>query len=300
MTKDTKAWLALLFISITWGTTYLAIRVGAMHFPAFLFAAIRQVIAGVIIIIMALLVNKNYDLSWKNLRHNMFIGFLLITMGNGIVTWSERNIPSGIAALICSLMPLFAVMINLAKNQKEKLNAPIIFGLLLGFAGVAFIFKDDLSKLGNPNYLWSAAGIFLATFCWALGSVFNKRKAPPVNALFNSGTQLFFGGSFLFIASPAVDNYAGMNLLQPEVLWSLVYLIVFGSVLAYTAYMYALSQLPVGVVTLYAYVNPLVAVVLGYYMLAEPLTIFTALAFLSIVSGVYLVNFGYKRQLLPR
>jgi drug/metabolite transporter (DMT)-like permease len=267
-----------------------------MHYPAFLFAALRQVISAVIIIGIGLMMSRKVDLSRSNLMHQAVVGFLLITVGNGLVTWGERFVPSGIAALICSLMPMIAVVVNLIISRKEKINAFIIGGMIIGFAGVGLIFKDDVSDITNTAYILGILATFIATSAWAVGSVFNKKRISLVNPIFNSGLQVMFGGIFLFAGSPLIDDYSNMNLTHPEVLWPLVYLIIFGSVLAYTAYMFALKELPVGVVTLYAYVNPLVAVVLGYLVLKEPLTWFTALAFLSIVTGVYLVNYGYRKQ----
>lgn len=296
MGRQAKAYIALVFIAITWGTTYLAIRMGVAHYPAFLFAAIRQFVSGIIIMAFGLAMSRKLDLSFNNIMHQMLIGFLLITLGNGFVTWGEKFIPSGVAALICSLMPLCAVMVNLSISKADNINLPILLGMVLGFAGVGIIFKDNVADLANKDYLLGMCATFLATSSWAIGSVINKRKKHQVNAIFNSGMQLFFGGMYLFIFSPLIDNYNHLDPFNPEALWPMIYLIVFGSVLAYTAYMYALKELPVGIASLYAYVNPLVAVVLGYFVLNEQLTWFTALAFVTIMTGVYLVNYGYRKQ----
>lgn len=295
--KHTKAYLALIFICIVWGTTYLAIRVGVEHFPAaFLFAGIRQVSSGLIIMIAGYIMSKEIDISFKSLRHHLLVGFLLITVGNGVVTWAEKYVPSGVAALICSLMPIVTVIINLTSGDKEKLNPMVGLGMVLGFGGVGLIFKDNFADLGNTNYLLGIIGLLCATSSWALGSVINKRKAKPTNPIFNSGIQLFFGGAILFALSPLFDDYSKPLTWNAEATWMMAYLIVFGSVLAYTAYMYALKELPVGLVTTYAYVNPLVAVILGYFILSEDLNWYIAGAFLSIILGVYLVNKGYRKQ----
>lgn len=298
MNRITKAYLALIFISIGWGTTYLAIRVGVMHYPAFLFAAIRQVISGVILVAIALILNRHADLSWKTIRANIISGFLLITMGNGIVTYTEKFIPSGVAALICSLMPLNAVLLNIFISKSEKVNSTIIAGLLLALGGVGFIFKDNVADLANPSYLWGIVAIYFGTMAWAYGSIINAKPKQTFNPLFNAGMQLLFGGVMLGICSPVIDSFEGFEPFQPDAMWSLVYLIIVGSVAAYAAYMYALRVLPVGIVTLYAYVNPLVAVILGYFILDEKLTWYTAISFAAIVSGVYIVNTGYKKQKL--
>ncbi|HRO42979.1 MAG TPA: EamA family transporter [Flavipsychrobacter sp.] len=296
MSRHTKAYLALIFICIVWGTTYLAIRVAVMHYPAFLFAAIRQLVSGVIIIGLALWMSRKVDLSKSNLKHQALVGFLLITIGNGLVTWGEKYVPSGVAALICSLMPLIAVIVNLIISRKDKINSFIAGGMIIGFAGVGLIFKDDVTEIANTKYLLGVFATLIATTSWAAGSIINKKRISLVNPVFNAGLQVVFGGVFLLLASPAIDDYSNMNFFHPEVIWPMLYLIVFGSVLAYTAYMFALKELPVGIVTMYAYINPLVAVLLGYFALSEPLTWFTALAFVSIVTGVYLVNYGYKIQ----
>lgn len=297
MARHTKAYLALAFVCIVWGTTYLALRIAVQHYPAFLFAAIRQVVSGVLIMAMGFLMSRKVDFSKSNLLHQAMVGFLLITIGNGLVSWGERYIPSGVAALLCSLMPLFAVLTNLVISRQERITPLIALGMAMGIGGVGLIFKDNISDLANSSYLTGILCILTATVSWSIGSVLNKKKTNQINPVFNSGVQLLCGGIFLFAGSPIVDDYSGeMNLMQPDVLWSMLYLIVFGSVLAYTAYMFALKELPVGIVTLYAYINPLVAVILGYFLLDEQLTVYTALAFLTIVAGVYTVNSGYRKM----
>ncbi len=296
MARQTKAYIALIFICITWGTTYLAIRVGVKHYPAMLFAGTRQFIAGIILIIAALAVNKNKDLSMKNILLQMLVGFLMLSVGNGGVTWGEKYIPSGVAALICSMMPLFAVLFNLVSSKKDHFNATIGAGLILGVCGVGLIFKNSFADLSSPLYLQGILTTLLATAAWAAGSIVNKTNKNPVNPFFNSGLQLLFGGVFMLLLSPVLDNYQGFQLWDKDGILSLIYLIIFGSALAYAAYMYALSKLPVGVATLYAYVNPLIAVLTGYVFLHEQLNIYTGMAFVTIIVSVYLMNKGYRKQ----
>ncbi len=295
MSRHSKAILALIYICIIWGTTYLSGRIVVQLFPSFLFAAIRQIISALIIFGIALAINRKADLSKKNILHQIKIGFLLITIGNGLVMWGVRFIPSGVAALICGLMPLNAVLINIALT-KERINGLIILGMLTGFAGIVLIFKDNFALIGDSKYLFGIIATFIATTCWSLGSVLNKKHVSTTNPIFNSGLQLMFGSIGLFIGSLLADDYSHVDLFQPKVIWNLAYLVIFGSVLAYTLYMYALKELPVGITTLYAYVNPLVAVVLGYLVLNEQLTWYTALAFATIAGGVYIVNYGYRRK----
>lgn len=296
MKPATKAYICLAFVCIVWGTTYLALAIGVKHYPAFLFAGVRQFISGIILMAFAFAANRNADLSARNILRQMLIGFLMLTIGNGCVTWGEKVVPSGVAALICSSMPIFAVIFNLAAGRSEKLNALIGGGMLLGACGVALIFRQSISQLSDTQYLLGMLAILLATLSWALGSIVNKKYAATSSPFLNAGMQLFFGGVFMLILSPFTDDYTGLQLWNEEGLLALLYLIVFGSVLTYAAYMYTLSKLPVGIATIYAYVNPLVAVVLGYFILHEELSVFTALAFAAIASSVFMVNKGYRMQ----
>jgi drug/metabolite transporter (DMT)-like permease len=296
MTRTTKAYAAEIYICIVWGTTYLAIKLGVAHYPPFLFAGVRQTIAGVLLMITALILNKQKDLSLRNISQQMLIGFLMLTVGNGCVTVGLKHISSGVSALICSMMPIFAVLFNLMSSQRDKFNMTIGAGLLLGACGVGLIFRNNIEDLAKPAFIGGIALTLLATCSWALGSMKNKKNGNKINPFFNSGLQLLFGGVFMLIISPFADNYANLQLWNTEGMLSLIYLIIFGSVIAYAAYMYALNVLPVGLATIYAYINPLIAVVAGYLFLKEGLNLFTMLAFITIAVSVYLVNKGYRKQ----
>lgn len=298
MTQQTKAYFAYAFICIIWGTTYLAIKVAVQHYPPFLMAGIRQVISGIIMFVIALAINKKADLSKHNIIRQGVIGFLLITVGNGLVTWAEQYIQSGVAALICSTMPISAVIINVISGN-EQLKLRVIIGMIIGFSGVALIFMDSLhqSNATNPTlFIIGIIALFAATFGWALGSILNKKNAQAKNSVFNSGLQIFIGGALMFMVSPFVDNYNGLVLWNKDGIGAVVYLIIFGSVLAYAAYMYALKVLPVGFVTSYAYINPLVAVLLGSLLLNETLNENTMTAFGLIIIGIFTVRYGYKKE----
>ncbi len=295
MSTNKKAYLALAYVCFIWGTTYMAIRIGVMHYPPFLFAGTRQAISGLILGGFALYMNKNVDFSLKNLSVQALIGFLMLTMSNGMVTYGEITVPSGAAALICSLMPIFAVLFNLAGPKKEKVNTNILLGLALGTVGVILIFRQNLADLSNPGYITGMLAILSANATWALGSIINRKNTKAQNPMLNSGLQLFFGGVFMLIISPAVDDYSHLE-VNRDGLIALVYLIIFGSVLAYGLYMYSLQHLPVSVATIYAYINPLVAVILGYFLMSEPLNWYTFFAFIAILTSVLLVKKGNNKK----
>ena len=295
MSTHSKAWIALVFICIAWGTTYLGIKIGLQALPPFLMAGSRQFLAGMIIFLMALGNKLPKDLSRNNIARQALIGFLLITLGNGLVSWAEAYIPSGVAALLCATMPIMSVLLNVTVQKTEKINPLIVTGMLIGFLGVALNFRDSVKDLSNSDYILGIVATLTATITWAYGSMISKKNKVTANPIFNSALQVSFGGIFLLLFSPAVDNYDHINLQNTEGLLAIGYLIIVGSVLAYTAYMYALKHLPVGLVMVYAYINPLVAVILGWWLVNEPLTIYTMLSFICIAGGLFLVNKGYKK-----
>lgn len=294
MPEKNKAYAALIYICLVWGTTYLAIHWMVEVYPAFLAAGARQLLAGVIILTMALATNRRVDLSTGHLARQATIGFLMIAMGNGLSSYAQKFIPSGVAAMVGATMPMWTVALNLAISKKEALNRTIVMGMLIGLVGVGLIFRADVASLTNRAYLGGIGVTLVATISWAVGSVLSRHWGKNVNAFFDAGVQVLTGGVVLLAA--ALVEIRGMPKGLPvdtRALWSFVYLVVFGSVLAYSFYQYALKRLPVGIVTIYAYINPLVAVLLGAAF-GETLTWWTAASFVGIVSGVFLVNRGYR------
>jgi drug/metabolite transporter (DMT)-like permease len=292
------AYIALAAVCVIWGTTYLALRIAVLHFPPFLFTAIRQTIAGLLLAGFVIWFSKNtIQLSKEYLFRQAIGGFFLITLGNGLVAWSEVHIPSGIAAIICSLMPMVVILINLAVNREEKPTVPIILGVMVGLTGIIMIFGEHISEFSRPEYLLGIVMIMVAIISWAFGSIWIKKYNTESNPFLNAGLQMLFGGLFLFPFSLLFDNLSSVT-WTPEAGYSLLYLIVFGSIIAYASYSYALRKLPMTIVSLYAYVNPLVAVVLGWAVLDEKLNTKIGIAILITIAGIYIVNRGYQLRKL--
>ncbi|MBK8291406.1 MAG: EamA family transporter [Flammeovirgaceae bacterium] len=289
------AYFCLAGICIIWGTTFLVMRIGVMHFPPFLFAAIRQLIAGALLCGFIILIRKENFPSLNTLRIQAFRGFLMITCGNGLVSWAEVFVPSGLAAIICSTMPVMVILINLSINRTEMPNWIIGIGVAAGLAGIILVFSEFLADFANPNYRLGIILIFVATLTWAVGSILTKRTIHDSNPFLNAGLQMFFGGFFCLPFSFAFDDLNHI-VCSSEVLFALGYLIVFGSIMAFSMYAYTLSKLPITIASLYSYVNPLVAVVLGWFVLQEKLNLKIGIAFLVTVTGIYLVNYGYYHQ----
>lgn len=287
------AYLALGAVCIIWGTTYLALRVGVTQFPPFLFSVLRFLAAGPILIGVMLTFGKASLPPGKVIFHQAVGGLLMITMGVGVVGWAEMYVSSGLAAIICSIMPVYVVLINLVASPEERPTFPIFLGLAIGTAGIIMIFGEHLSDFSNEHYRWGITLIFMSSLNWAFGSVWIKKKNQESNPFVNAGLQMLFGGIFLIPLSLLFDDYSTIH-WSAEIVGALSYLTLVGSVAAYACYSYAIKKLPVTLVSLYAYINPIVAVLLGWVILGEKLNLRIFLAILVTIAGIYIVNRGYQ------
>ena len=288
------AYIALGVICVVWGTTYLALRIGVLHFPPFLFVILRQLISSTILGGIMLTVGKAAWPTRENVVRQAIAGFFMITLGNGLISFAVHYVPSSVSAIICSAMPVIVILLNLTINRSELPNATIIFGVLAGMGGITMVFSEHLADFSNQNYTTSIVLIFISTFSWACASFLLKKSNETINPFLNAGMQMFFGGLFCLPLSLLFDDYS-VTTWSPTMLYSLAYLILIGSVAAQAMYSYALTQLPLTIASMYSYVNPLVAMFLGWLVLSEKINIKIAFAILITVSGIYLVNRGYQQ-----
>lgn len=287
------AYLSLTAICVIWGTTFLGIRIGVKEFPPFLFAGIRQICAGLMVIVVMLLFQKEKFPALQHVARMALLGFFMITMGNGLVTKAEVFVDSGIAAILCSIMPILVILINLFLNRSDRPNWLVVVGTIIGLSGILLVFRENLSSFANPKYTQGIVLIFLATLSWAASSLIAKRINQSSNLFMNAGLQMFFGGIWCLPLSFLFDDLMVIpwNL---SVFYSLTYLTILGSALAYVFYFYAITHLPMTVASLYSYINPLVAVVLGWFVLDEKLNLWIFVAFLITITGIYMVNRGQQ------
>lgn len=291
--KKYLAFLALATVCLIWGTTYLALRIAVVHFPPFLFSAIRQTTAGLVLLAFMFTLGKASIPARSHIIRQAIGGFFMISLGNGLVAWSEMHIPSGVAAIICSLMPVMVILINLTINKDERPTVPIIIGLAIGLIGIVMIFSEHISEFSNRQYQLGIVMTFVAVISWATGSIWIKKRNGESNPFVNAGLQMFFGGLWMFPFSVAFDDLSHLS-WSGEAIYALLYLIVFGSIVAYASYSYALKKLPMTIVSLYAYVNPIVAILLGWAVLGEKLNARIAIAIALTIAGIYIVNRGYQ------
>lgn len=294
--RMTRAYLALAAICIIWGTTYTAIKFAVRDFPPYLLVGIRQTAAGLLLLGLAMASGKAKWPERQYVTRQSLTGLATITGGNGFITWGMQYVSSGLAAIIGSLTPVVIVLISLFWQGSEKINARVVIGVLLGFGGLGLIFSDGWQDFVKPEYRWGIAGCFASCFTWSLGTVMAKQwNSPNVSPLLNAGLQITAGGlggfvlSFFFDKSHAIHHTA-------ESWLSMVYLITIGSALAFSLYMFALKHLSATVSSLYTYINPIVAILLGWALLEERLTLEIIAGMAVTIAGVWLVNAGQRRR----
>ncbi|HET6817319.1 MAG TPA: EamA family transporter [Mycobacteriales bacterium] len=293
---DAKVWLALWVVYLVWGSTYLAIRLGVRPdhgapFPPLIYAGIRFTIAGLLMLAFTVrrpAADRRPDpLGARQWFAASVIGVALLLGGNGLVSLAEKRIPSGIAALVVATVPIWAALLG-AVGGLERISARHATGLVLGFAGVAAL----VAGTGSGKVQFTGVLIVLAaSLSWAAGSVWS-RTAPTVRRpLVMTGMEMLTGGLACLAVGFAIGEGRHLHLTQTSTsVWlALGYLIVFGSLFAYTAYVWLLHSAPLSLVTTYAFVNPLVAILLGILFVHEPFTSRTLVATALIVAGVMLI-----------
>jgi drug/metabolite transporter (DMT)-like permease len=290
LSENTKAIIAWLNVCIIWGTTYLAIRVGVGHMPPMLFAGIRWVIAGLVFI--AFLKLKGNPLPQaRELIHLAVVGLALLGFGNGLVVFSEQWIPSGLAALMITTVPFFMVGMESFLPKGPRLNATILSGLVMGMGGVLLIFGEDVKYLADPNNLKGVAGLLGAVVFWSAGSLYSKYVKVAVHPLMGASVQMLIAGIVLTVIGIFIGELQHFA-FELNGLLALAYLVIIGSFVGYTSYIYALSKLPLSLVATYAYINPVIALFLGWLILDETLTFQIAMASAVILAGVFTVKKG--------
>jgi drug/metabolite transporter (DMT)-like permease len=285
-----KGYAAWISVCIVWGTTYLAIRIGVAHIPPMLFAGIRWIVAGIIFVSVLRLSNKKFP-KLSDLKHIAVMGLLMLGFGNGLVVTGEQYISSGLAALLITTVPFWIVGFDSLASKKSVLNKFIAIGLLLGLLGVTAIFGDNWRDLLNKDYFIGVLSILGAVVAWSLGSVYSKHKKISIHPLMSAAVQMLVAGIAQTLLGILLGELSEVKFSQEGIL-SLSYLIIFGSILGYGSYIYAIEHLPLSLVSTYAYINPIIAVLLGWLVLDEKLNLYMILAALLIIAGVMLVKKG--------
>ncbi|MBK9243069.1 MAG: EamA family transporter [Acidobacteria bacterium] len=285
-----NAWIAWAAVCLIWGTTYLAIKIALETIPPFLMGGIRYLIAGVLLALWLLARGQTIPpvREWGRLA---VLGFLMIALGNGGVVWAEQYLASGLTAVVIATSPFWMVAVDSWLPGADRLSGRQWGGLFIGFLGIVMLVWPDIS-LGGVTGRGVVVGVLsvqVACIGWAIASAYTRRHSMSRNVLGIAAVQMFFGGLFMTLAGTAMGEWAHLS-FSSRTLAALGYLTLAGSVIAFAAYSYALRHLPIATVSLYTYVNPVIAVALGTLLLGEPFRLSMIAAALIIVVGMLVVR----------
>jgi len=285
MNEKQKAVIAYILVCLIWGSTYLAIKVGVKDSPPLLFASIRFIVAGSILLVYGKLRGYNFP-NITNFFKFGIVGLLLLLGGNGFVMYAETTVDSGISSLIISTVPIFIFLIEVILLKKTTVTKWTIFGLSLGFVGIYI--------LVNPNNILSVdfiGGVYLilASLLWSIGSVYSKTIKSNSKMQMNVGVQMLIGGLGQLFVGLLLNEQSTLSFTQNSIL-ALLYLIFVGSIIGYSSYIYVLSKWPATKVSTYAYINPIVAIVLGNIFLNEKIGVLVFLSMGLIFIAVFIIQ----------
>ena len=291
--------LAFAAVYVLWGSTYLGIRLAIETLPPFLMAGTRFTAAGTILFIWATIKGERVPRSVSPWLRAYIVGGLLLFCGNGGVTWAERFIPTGLTALLVATEPLWVVILGWALSRTRP-NSRVLLGVLIGLVGVSLLVGDGLGR-GNGNSIWNLVGggvVLVAAFAWASGSVYSNRRPIQTTTSMAAGMQMVAGGSLLLLLSLVTGDFNHLNLSHAS--WTSIaaffYLLVCGSLIGFTAYSWLLHNVTPARAATYGYVNPVVAVFLGWLVVSEPITVRMLVAAAVIVGSVVLITtFGHEQ-----
>jgi drug/metabolite transporter (DMT)-like permease len=287
-----KTLLAFGIIYFVWGSTFFAIRVGVHEVPPLLFAAMRFVAAGLLVYLWAA-AKKEQQPTARQWLSVFLLAFLIFVVDYGFLFWAEQRVPSGIAAVILATIPAFMALSEIIILRTQRLTARLSVALLAGFAGVAVLMTPSIGKLGGAAIdRAGAVGLIVGAIGWSIASALARKLPLPSSKVMSSGAQMLAGGAMLVAISAARGEWRGFNLLAiSNTAWiALVYLVFAGSIAGFTAYVWLLHRESPTKVGTYAYVNPVVAVIIGYFLGGEPLGARTVLGGIFVLASVVTIT----------
>jgi drug/metabolite transporter (DMT)-like permease len=292
-------WIALLIIYVVWGSTYLAIRFAVETIPPFLTASVRFLMAGSLLFFIRWRAGDRFPSAAEWRGSGILAAFLLLG-GNGAVTWAEQNVPSGLTALMVSSAPLWMLLLEALLPGGRKPSRRAIAGIGVGFAGILLLFWPGQGSLLNIHPA-GAFALIIATLSWAFGSVFSRQLTLPRSPMMGTAAEMLAGGGLLLLAGGLAGDFGRLDLasISLKSLLGLAYLTLFGSLVAFTAYTWLLRVAPTSLVSTYAYVNPLVALLLGVIFGNESLSPRSLLAAAVILGSVALTTTARSSQPAP-
>ncbi|GHA24092.1 drug/metabolite exporter YedA [Salinimicrobium marinum] len=281
--------LAFFSIYVIWGSTYLLNKIAVTELPPFMLASIRFTTAGILIFILCKFLGLNLKITRKQFLNTVIAGFLFLTFGNGVVVWALRYVDSGFAALEISAQPLIVLVLMRILDGK-KIKAMSMVGVVLGIIGI-YLLVSQKQVISQENSVLGMGMIFLCLISWAYGSLFVGRANLPTNYFVNTGYQMFTAGILLLLASVLFgETWSSPLEWSSPTQYSMLLLILFGSIIAFTSFNYLLKVVSPEKVATSTYVNPIIALILGWHFLEEQITTQSIIAATVLLTGVYFIN----------
>ena len=283
--------LAFAIIYLVWGSTFLAIRIGVREVPPFLLAAMRFLVAG--LVICAWMIARGERLpSGRQWVSALVLGVPIFVIDYGLVFWAEQRVPSGVAAVMMATIPAFTALSEVILLRSQRITIRLASALLVGIAGVAVLMSRSLNLGGAPIDRAGAVALIVAALAWSVGSALIRKLPLPPSKVMSSGSQMLAGGALLAVTAAALGEFRGFrpSAVSRGAWLSLLYLIVAGSIIAFTAYVWLIHHESPTKVATYAYVNPVVAVLLGYFLAGETLDLRVALGTLCVLISVVVIT----------
>ena len=286
-----KTLLAFAIIYFVWGSTFLAIRVGVREVPPLILAAMRFFVAGVVLYVW-MIARGERSPSGREWRSACLLGIVIFVMDYGLLFWAEQRVPSGIAAVMLATIPVFMALSEIIFLRTQTLTIRLVLALLIGIGGVAVLMSRSLNLGGAPIDKMGAVALIFASISWSVASALTRKLTLPASKVMSSGAQMLAGGVFLAVTAAALGEFRNFHpwSVSREVWFALLYLIVAGSIVGFTAYVWLIHHESPTKVGTYAYVNPIVAVLVGYFLGGEALSMRTILGSLFVLVSVVVIT----------
>jgi len=286
-----KTLLAFAIIYFVWGSTFLAIRVGVREVPPLILAAMRFFVAGVVLYVW-MIARGERSPSVREWRSACLLGVVIFVLDYGLLFWAEQRVPSGIAAVMLATIPVFMALSEIIFLRTQTLTIRLVLALLIGIGGVAVLMSRSLTLGGAPIDKMGAVALIFASISWSVASALTRKLPLPASKVMSSGAQMLAGGVFLAVTAAALGEFRNFHpwSVSREVWFALLYLIVAGSIVGFTAYVWLIHHESPTKVGTYAYVNPIVAVLVGYFLGGEALSMRTILGSLFVLVSVVVIT----------
>jgi drug/metabolite transporter (DMT)-like permease len=293
---DYKLIFALTAVGVIWGTTFLGIRVAVETIPPWFVTSIRQGLAGLIMMTILLFKKELKWIGWENLKQQLVPSVLMIVIANGFTTIAEQTLPSGLASVISALSPILIFLGSILFGL-QKISLRGLIGVIIGFSGVVFIFRDGLESFLDPDYKTGMVFMGFAILAWAAGTIYTKTHAiKSSNIVLNLFYQFTMASAIQLVLAFVFSPHPDISSWSARSIFASLYLSVFGSVIAFFCYNYALKHVTAVQVSILSYVNTIIAVFLGWLLLNEKITVDFIIATALIILGVFIVNYKKKEK----